>query len=212
MGNTRGKLGVLDGAALVVSTVIGAGIFTVPSLIASLTGALRDSSPCGSPAASLRSLARSYAELASRLPDAGGEYVYLREAFGPVAGFLSGWTSFIAGFSGAIAASAVGFARYLTPIWPSVGDRRSRGWARSDQRDHLAHHAHRRRLDPRLHSGGGCGLDSSRRTNNALAVLLIAGIVTFIALGAVRLPGAPSLAAAPVAAGGIMESRPRWCR
>ena len=113
---------MLDGAALVVSTVIGAGIFTVPSIVATLTGS-------GSGFIAVWVIggvlaiagALSYAELASRFPDAGGEYVYLREAFGPVAGFLSGWTSFIAGFSGAIAASAVGFARYLTPIWPSVG-------------------------------------------------------------------------------------------
>jgi len=113
---------MLDGAALVVSTVVGAGIFTVPSIVATLTGS-------GSGFIAVWVIggvlaiagALSYAELASRFPDAGGEYVYLREAFGPVAGFLSGWTSFIAGFSGAIAASAVGFARYLTPIWPSVG-------------------------------------------------------------------------------------------
>jgi APA family basic amino acid/polyamine antiporter len=108
-GPVAQRLTALDGAALVVSTVIGAGIFLVPSLIASLTGG---------PAAffgvwvvgALLSLAgaMTYAELASRIPLAGGEYVYIREAFGPIAGFLSGWTSFVAGFSGAIAASAVG--------------------------------------------------------------------------------------------------------
>src|SRR5688500_19196723 len=51
--------------------------------------------------------AMAYAELAALRPKAGGEYVYLREAFGPLAGFLTGWTSFVAGFSGALAASAV---------------------------------------------------------------------------------------------------------
>ena len=122
MGERHGKLGTFDGAALVVSTVIGAGIFTVPSLIASLTG-IASGFVTVWIAGGLLAIAGalSYAELASRFPDAGGEYVYLREAFGPVAGFLSGWTSFIAGFSGAIAASAVGFAQYLAPIWPSVG-------------------------------------------------------------------------------------------
>ena len=49
--------------------------------------------------------AMAYAELAALEPRAGGEYVYLRAAFGPLVGFLSGWTSFVAGFSGAIAAS-----------------------------------------------------------------------------------------------------------
>ncbi len=207
MSDRRGKLRVLDGAALVVSTVIGAGIFTVPSIIASLTGSSSGFIAVwilGGVLAIAGAL--SYAELASRFPDAGGEYVYLREAFGPVAGFLSGWTSFIAGFSGAIAASAVGFARYLAPIWPTVGG------------------------PPLAPLGAGpltvtispitllavalilvftavavAGLESSRRTNNALAVLLIVGIVTFIVAGVVRLPGAPSVTAmAPRAAGGIM--------
>ena len=67
--------------------------------------------------------AMAYAELATlRPPRAGGEYVYLREAFGPLAGFLTGWTSFVAGFSGAIAASAVGLATYLGRFIPAAGD------------------------------------------------------------------------------------------
>ena len=51
--------------------------------------------------------AMAYAELAALRPRAGGEYVYLREAYGPLAGFMTGWTSFVAGFAGAIAASAI---------------------------------------------------------------------------------------------------------
>ena len=66
--------------------------------------------------------AMAYAELATLRPRAGGEYVYLREAFGPLAGFLTGWTSFVAGFSGAIAASAVGLATYLGRFIPAAGD------------------------------------------------------------------------------------------
>src|SRR5262245_26507620 len=66
--------------------------------------------------------AMAYAELAALRPRAGGEYVYLREAFGPVAAFLTGWTSFVAGFSGAIAASAVGFASYLGRFMPAAAD------------------------------------------------------------------------------------------
>ena len=68
--------------------------------------------------------AMSYAELAALRPQAGGEYVYLREAFGPLAAFLTGWTSFVAGFSGAIAASAVGFAFYLGRFIPAAADTR----------------------------------------------------------------------------------------
>lgn len=62
--------------------------------------------------------ALSYAELAAMRPEAGGEYVCIREAFGPLAGSLSGWTCLVAGFSGAIAASAVGFAIYLDRLVP----------------------------------------------------------------------------------------------
>ena len=60
----------------------------------------------------------AYAELAAVRPHAGGEYVYLRDAYGPLAAFLTGWTSFIAGFSGAIAASAVALADYVARFIP----------------------------------------------------------------------------------------------
>ena len=116
-------LGPLDGAAIVVSNVVGSGIFIVPAFVAQ-----------GVPsAAGMLSVwlvggllafagAMAYAELATLRPRAGGEYVYLREAFGPIAGFLTGWTSFVAGFSGAIAASAVGMASYLGRFIPAAAD------------------------------------------------------------------------------------------
>ena len=66
--------------------------------------------------------AMAYAELAVLRPHAGGEYVYLRDAFGPTVGFLTGWTSFVAGFSGAIAASAVGFAAFVGQLFPMLTD------------------------------------------------------------------------------------------
>jgi APA family basic amino acid/polyamine antiporter len=66
--------------------------------------------------------AMAYAELAAMRPRAGGEYVYLREAYGPLPAFLTGWTSFVAGFSGAIAAAAVGLAGYLGRFVPAAGD------------------------------------------------------------------------------------------
>lgn len=66
--------------------------------------------------------AMAYAELAALRPRAGAEYVYLREAFGPAAGFLTGWTSFVAGFSGAIATAAVGLAEYLGRFVPAAAD------------------------------------------------------------------------------------------
>src|SRR5262249_30172776 len=64
----------------------------------------------------------AYAELAALRPRAGGEYVYLYEAFGPMMAFLTGWTSFVAGFSGAIAASAVALADYVGRFVPAAAD------------------------------------------------------------------------------------------
>ncbi len=66
--------------------------------------------------------AMAYAELAALRPRAGGEYVYLRAAFGRLAAFLTGWTSFVAGFSGAIAASAVVLAFYVGRFVPAASD------------------------------------------------------------------------------------------
>lgn len=117
------RLGPFDGAAIVISNVIGGGILFFPVLIAAsvpdgplflstwlVGGALAF---CG---------AMGYAELAALRPRAGGEYVYLREAYGPLAGFLTGWTSFVAGFAGAIAASSILFVFYLDRFVPGVND------------------------------------------------------------------------------------------
>ena len=70
--------------------------------------------------------AMAYAELAAVRPHAGGEYVYLRDAYGPLAAFLTGWTSFVAGFSGAIAASAVALADYVSRFVSDARRTRSR--------------------------------------------------------------------------------------
>jgi APA family basic amino acid/polyamine antiporter len=66
--------------------------------------------------------AMAYAELAALRPRSGGEYVYLREAYGPLAAFLTGWTSFVAGFSGAIAASSLALADYVGRFVPSAAN------------------------------------------------------------------------------------------
>src|SRR4051812_8627222 len=60
-----------------------------------------------------------YAELGVLMPRAGGEYVYLSEAYHPAVGFMSGWVSLTAGFSAPIATSALAFAAYLGTLWPA---------------------------------------------------------------------------------------------
>ena len=102
------RLGPFDGAAIVVANVIGGGILFTPPFIASMVPHpvwFLSTWIAGGVLAFFGAMA--YAELAALRPRAGGEYVYLREAYGPLAGFMTGWTSFVAGFAGALAASAI---------------------------------------------------------------------------------------------------------
>jgi len=113
------RLRTLDGAAVVVASMVGAGIFTAAGYAAHLDSVFTllglwlvggIYSLCG---------AFCYAELGARFPEAGGEYVYLREAYGKPVAFLSGWISFVAGFSGAIALFSISFVGYLGVLVPS---------------------------------------------------------------------------------------------
>ena len=116
------RLGPLDAAAIIVSNVIGGGIlFTPPQVAASVPSAMLFLATWAAGGLLAFAGAMAYAELAALRPRAGGEYVYLREAYGPMAAFLTGWTSFVAGFSGAIATSAVVFALYLGRFIPAAG-------------------------------------------------------------------------------------------
>jgi APA family basic amino acid/polyamine antiporter len=117
------RLGPFDAAALIVSNVIGAGIlFTPPQIASSVPSALLFLATWFAGGLLAFAGAMAYAELAALRPRAGGEYVYLRDAFGRLAAFLTGWTSFVAGFSGAIAASAVVLAFYLGRFIPAAGN------------------------------------------------------------------------------------------
>ncbi len=117
------RLGPFDAAAIVVSNVIGGGIFFVPIIVAGLV-------PSGASMIGVWIFggvlafagAMAYAELATLRPRSGGEYIYLRDAYGPMAAFLTGWTSFVAGFSGAIAASAVALAEYIGRFAPAAAN------------------------------------------------------------------------------------------
>lgn len=113
-GGLQRRLGSIDAAAIVVSNVIGGGIFFVPVIVAQLVpnpSALLAAWAAGGALAFAGAMA--YAELGAMRPHAGGEYVYIRDAYGRLAAFLTGWTSFVAGFSGAIAASSLALAGYV---------------------------------------------------------------------------------------------------
>jgi APA family basic amino acid/polyamine antiporter len=117
------RLGPIDAAAIVVSNVIGIGIFITPQIIAQAVPhplAFLGVWLAGGLLAFTGALA--YAELGTMRPRSGGEYVYLREGYGPLAAFLTGWTSFVAGFAGAIAAGALGVADYLGRFVPIAQD------------------------------------------------------------------------------------------
>src|SRR5689334_3634976 len=123
-GFVRG-LGLYDSTMVVIGVMIGSGIFIVSAVMSRLinspgwmlmawvlTGVLT------------LTAALSYGELAAMLPHAGGMYIYLREAFSPLWGFLYGWTFFTVIQTGTIAAVAVAFARFLSIICPPVSESR----------------------------------------------------------------------------------------
>ena len=119
-------IGWFTASCVLVSNIIGGGIFTTTGLMARdvgdpllilmlwFTGALF---AIGG--------AMVYGELGSILPHAGGDYVYLREAYGPLPAFLSGWTSFTIGFGAAVAASAMSFSSYALRLAPLADES---GW------------------------------------------------------------------------------------
>jgi APA family basic amino acid/polyamine antiporter len=121
---TRG-LGLYDATMVVVGSMIGSGIFIVSADMARLVG---------SPGWLLLAwvvtgvltitAALSYGELAAMMPRAGGQYVYLREAFSPLWGFLYGWTLFMVIQTGTIAAVSVAFARFMGLLVPGVSESR----------------------------------------------------------------------------------------
>jgi len=116
------ELGLLDSTMIVAGSMIGSGIFIVSADIARLTGSAGGLLATWIVTGLLTlAAALSYGELAAMMPKAGGQYVYLREAFNPLAGFLYGWTLFFVIQTGTIAAVAVGFARFLGVLVPGIG-------------------------------------------------------------------------------------------
>src|ERR1700687_3457099 len=114
-------LGLFDGTMIVVGSMIGSGIFLVAADITKQTGSAGGLLLTWVITGLLTIFAAlSYGELAAMFPRAGGQYIYLREAYSPLWGFLYGWTLFLVIQTGTIAAVAVGFARYLGVLFPSI--------------------------------------------------------------------------------------------
>jgi len=119
------ELGLFDSAMIVIGAMIGSGIFIVPADMARNIGSAGWLLVAWLFTAVVTvAAALSYGELAAMMPKAGGMYVYLREAFSPVLGFLYGWTLFTVIQTGTIAAVAVGFARFTGVLWPAISEDR----------------------------------------------------------------------------------------
>jgi APA family basic amino acid/polyamine antiporter len=114
-------LGLWDSTAVVAGSMIGSGIFIVSADIARGVGAPGWLLVVWLIAGLMTIIgALSYGELAAMMPHAGGQYVYLREAYGPLVGFLYGWTLFLVIQTGTIAAVAVAFAKFAGTLVPGL--------------------------------------------------------------------------------------------
>jgi basic amino acid/polyamine antiporter, APA family len=155
-------LGLTSSTMLVMGSMIGSGIFLVSAEIAR---------EVGSPALLIAAwvvtgfltiiAALSYGELAAMMPHAGGQYVYLREALGPLWGFLYGWTLFLVIQTGTIAAVGVAFGRFLGVFFPSIS---STHWIA-----HMHWTAASYEIGPMKLGGMEVGLN----TQNLMAILMV---------------------------------------
>jgi APA family basic amino acid/polyamine antiporter len=120
----RRTLGLFDSTMLVAGSMIGSGIFIVSADIARQVGSPLLVLLVWALTGFLTIIAAlSYGELAGLFPQAGGQYVYLRESFGRMSGFLYGWTLFTVIQTGTIAAVAMAFAKYTSVFLPSVSEK-----------------------------------------------------------------------------------------
>src|SRR6202142_896667 len=115
------QIGFFSATALVISNMVGTGIFATTGFMAGDLGSAPLILACWTVGALFAIAgALSYSELGINFPSSGGEYVYLTHAFGPEWGFMTGWISFFAGFSAPIAAAALAFSNYLGYFFPAL--------------------------------------------------------------------------------------------
>lgn len=116
-------LGLIDATAIVIGSMIGSGVFIVPSIMAGLIqspGIIILIFVMGGILTIFGALC--YGELSAAMPHSGGQYVFLKKAYSPIFGFLFGWASFFVIQSGLVAAVAVAFAKYLGVFFPSISE------------------------------------------------------------------------------------------
>ena len=115
-------LGLLDGTMIVAGSMIGSGIFIVSSTITQLTGSAGWLIFVWLITGFMTiTAAVSYGELSGMYPRAGGQYIYLKEAYNPLTGFLYGWSFFAVIQTATIAAVAVAFAKFAGSFFPATG-------------------------------------------------------------------------------------------
>jgi basic amino acid/polyamine antiporter, APA family len=187
----RPELTLFDSAMIVAGSMIGSGIFIVSADIARRVG---------SPAALLAvwvisglmtiAGALAYGELAAMMPEAGGQYVYLREAYGELCAFLFGWTLLLVIQTGTIAAVAVAFARFLGVIWPVLGSDLfygSHGIGLSGERIGAIV------VIVTLTATNLGGLDMGRMVQNSFTVAKVLSLLLIIAVACVLFPNAAAV-------------------
>ncbi|HEX5432510.1 MAG TPA: amino acid permease [Bryobacteraceae bacterium] len=174
------QLGVISATALVVSNMIGTGIFTTSGFLAGQLG----SPPLvlwtwvvGAVCAFLGAIC--YSELGINFPSSGGEYVYLTRAFGPTWGFMTGWVSFFAGFSAPIAAAALAFSGYLGYFFPQMREDTAAGWTLQFGWAQIAACL----LVAAFTLLNVTGLQRTARVQNVLTAVKVAVLAAFVALG-----------------------------
>ena len=116
------RIGFVSATAIVVSNMIGTGIFTIPAFLADDLGTPTLVIGIWFVGAAIAVIgALCYSELGVNFPRSGGEYIYLTEAWGPAWGFIDGWVTFFAGFSAPIAVAALAISAYLAYFFPLLG-------------------------------------------------------------------------------------------
>jgi APA family basic amino acid/polyamine antiporter len=206
-------MGGMEAVLLVMGSMIGTGILVTPALVASAAGGLAGILLIwGGGALYALAGALSQAELATRYPRAGGDYVFLRESFGPLPAFLSGWVSLTLGFAGSLAVLALTCSQYLLRALPGLaqtlsalplpGSAAAQSLAGPAGSGFPAEEAVAVLLVLVLTAINLLGVKAGSRTQALLTGLKVAGLVVLmtLALLADPSPTAPVAATLPVAA------------